>query len=287
MRRRSDARSSPSTYSIERKWRPRSRRCRRRGRRSGARPGARCAPRRGSARGAPSSLETRLREELERDGLAELQVVRAVDLAHAAAAEEADDAVAVAEHGVPARRRRGRASPRRRGGRRRRAASGRQLAPGPCPSRWGGAKASRRARHRQPAGRSRTGRNRKPRRCSGAKRVTSPSRWYLNGTRSGLRPRRVPGAGEAPRCAILRRSGGNAGTALWRRRSGSRSGLKRRSIANGPRRQPSERQTRHTQALSSVVEHYLDTVGVSSSILLAPTIRGLSRAAAVRQLEGA
>ncbi len=38
-------------------------------------------------------------QELERDRLAELQVVGAVDLAHAAAAEQPDDAVALGEHG--------------------------------------------------------------------------------------------------------------------------------------------------------------------------------------------
>ena len=37
------------------------------------------------------------RQELQGDGLAELEVVGAVDLAHAAAADEADDAVALAE----------------------------------------------------------------------------------------------------------------------------------------------------------------------------------------------
>ena len=39
-----------------------------------------------------------LRQELESDGLAELQVVGAIDLAHAAAAQQADDAVAAGEH---------------------------------------------------------------------------------------------------------------------------------------------------------------------------------------------
>ena len=37
------------------------------------------------------------RQELQRDGLAELQVVGAVDLAHAAFAEQADHAIAVGE----------------------------------------------------------------------------------------------------------------------------------------------------------------------------------------------
>ena len=40
------------------------------------------------------------RQELQRDRLAELQVVGAVDLAHAAAAQAADDAVAAAEEGA-------------------------------------------------------------------------------------------------------------------------------------------------------------------------------------------
>ena len=43
-------------------------------------------------------VRDRLRQELQGDGLAELQVVGAVDLAHPALAEEADDAVALAEH---------------------------------------------------------------------------------------------------------------------------------------------------------------------------------------------
>ena len=46
----------------------------------------------------PGRLRGELRrQELQRDGLAELQVVGAVDLAHAAAADEADDAVALGE----------------------------------------------------------------------------------------------------------------------------------------------------------------------------------------------
>ena len=40
------------------------------------------------------------RQELQRDRLTELQIVGAVDLAHAAAAEAADDAVAAAEEGA-------------------------------------------------------------------------------------------------------------------------------------------------------------------------------------------
>ena len=43
------------------------------------------------------SRSTSRGQELERDRLAELQVVGAVDLAHAAAAEQADDAIAAAE----------------------------------------------------------------------------------------------------------------------------------------------------------------------------------------------
>ena len=43
-------------------------------------------------------------QELERDRLAELQVVGAIDLAHAAAAEPADDAVAAAEEWPGAKR---------------------------------------------------------------------------------------------------------------------------------------------------------------------------------------
>jgi hypothetical protein len=44
------------------------------------------------------------REEFERDGLVELEVVRAVDLAHAALAQEADDAVARAEASAGSKR---------------------------------------------------------------------------------------------------------------------------------------------------------------------------------------
>ena len=40
------------------------------------------------------------RQKLERDRLPELQVVGAVDLAHAAAAEASNDAVASAEYGA-------------------------------------------------------------------------------------------------------------------------------------------------------------------------------------------
>ena len=45
-----------------------------------------------------------LRKELQRDGLPELEVVGAVDLAHAALAEKAHDAVALAEHGAGRKR---------------------------------------------------------------------------------------------------------------------------------------------------------------------------------------
>ena len=105
----------------------RSRRCRRRGRRSGARPAGRCGPRRRSARGGPCPIGQMPRQELQRHGLAELQIVGAVDLAHAAAAEQADDPVALGEDRAgretagldrvgrrePADFRRGRRAPRR------------------------------------------------------------------------------------------------------------------------------------------------------------------------------
>jgi hypothetical protein len=39
-------------------------------------------------------------QELQRDRLSELEVIRAVDLAHASASEPADDAVAAAEDGT-------------------------------------------------------------------------------------------------------------------------------------------------------------------------------------------
>jgi hypothetical protein len=52
----------------------------------------------------------RFGQELQGDGLAQPQVVRAIDLAHTAAAEQGDDAVAVREQraGHEAGRRRGR-----------------------------------------------------------------------------------------------------------------------------------------------------------------------------------
>ena len=44
------------------------------------------------------------RQELQRDRLAELQIVGAIDLAHAAAAQPSDDAVAAAEKGSGGKR---------------------------------------------------------------------------------------------------------------------------------------------------------------------------------------
>ena len=41
---------------------------------------------------------TSLRQELERDRLSELQVFGSIDFAHAAAAQQADDAVAAGQH---------------------------------------------------------------------------------------------------------------------------------------------------------------------------------------------
>ncbi len=90
------------------------RRCRRRGRRWGARPGGRSAPRRGTGRAAAGSSATAARQELQRDGLPEREVVGAVDLAHAAAAEEADDAVALGQQGAGGDRLARRPGPRRR-----------------------------------------------------------------------------------------------------------------------------------------------------------------------------
>ena len=96
MRFSSAARSSPSTYSIDRRARRAPRRCRRRGTRWDARAAApaalRCAA--ADARARPTAAP----EEFERHRLAELEVVRAVDLAHAAAAERRDDPEAVGEH---------------------------------------------------------------------------------------------------------------------------------------------------------------------------------------------
>ncbi len=100
MRRSSDARSSPSTYSIERKWRRSAvvadRRTR--GRRWDASRAATAALRSRNRSSRSGSCSTVARQELQRDRLAELQVVGAIDLAHAAAAEQADHAVAAGEH---------------------------------------------------------------------------------------------------------------------------------------------------------------------------------------------
>ena len=105
MRRSSEPRSSPSTYSMDRKrwpstsptswtrqtagwvtWRAMRTSLKKRSRRS-------------------ASSCSGLGQELQRDRLPELQVVGAVDLAHAAAPDEADDAVALDEEraGVEAR----------------------------------------------------------------------------------------------------------------------------------------------------------------------------------------
>ena len=64
-------------------------------RRSGAKPGARGAARRGSG-GGILVLGKRRRQQFQRDRLAEFEVIGAVDLAHAAAPEQCDDAVAAA-----------------------------------------------------------------------------------------------------------------------------------------------------------------------------------------------
>ena len=67
----------------------RRRRCRRCGRRCDARWCARCALRCGTARARPGSRSEIVGQELQRDGLSELEVVGAVDLAHAAACRAA------------------------------------------------------------------------------------------------------------------------------------------------------------------------------------------------------
>ncbi len=100
MRRSSDARSSPSTYSIDRKCRPSispmsytrhtlgcdtCRAMRTSLRKRASARGRSCAPR---------------REELQRHRLAELEVVGAVHLAHAAAAEQAENPVAARQRGA-------------------------------------------------------------------------------------------------------------------------------------------------------------------------------------------
>src|SRR5450759_1672194 len=64
-------------------------------------------------------------------------------------------------------------------------------------------------------------------------RVTFVRKWYLNRAR-GTPGKRFGDGRNAARYAILRRSGRNAGNALWRRRSGSRSGLTRRSCERPP-----------------------------------------------------
>ena len=92
--RRSERREVLAVHVLHREERSgrRLRRCRRRGRRSDARPAARSAPRCETARAAPDRRRSSVGQELERDWLAEPQIVGAVDLAHAAAPEQADNA---------------------------------------------------------------------------------------------------------------------------------------------------------------------------------------------------
>ena len=52
------------------------------------------------ARQPVGAMRDLLRQELERDGLSELQVFSSIDFAHAAAAQQADDAVAAGQHGA-------------------------------------------------------------------------------------------------------------------------------------------------------------------------------------------
>ncbi|MDA2936778.1 hypothetical protein MYX75_00740 [Acidobacteria bacterium AH-259-A15] len=58
------------------------------------------SPLRSTSRAQNHSRGPRLRQELQRHGLAELEVVGAVDLAHPAAAEEPDHPVAPGQHGA-------------------------------------------------------------------------------------------------------------------------------------------------------------------------------------------
>ncbi len=98
MRRSRDARSSPSTYSIDRKWRP------------SASPDVvhaadvgmrdlprRCAPPRRTGRAAPCPRDSAIGQKLQRHRLAQLQVIGPIDLSHAAAPEQADDPVALGQ----------------------------------------------------------------------------------------------------------------------------------------------------------------------------------------------
>ena len=71
-------------------------------RRSCARPGARCAARCGTARAALSSAADAFGQELQRDRLIEREIVGAVHFAHAAAAEQRDQAVAAGDDGARA-----------------------------------------------------------------------------------------------------------------------------------------------------------------------------------------
>ena len=100
MRRSSEARSSPSMYSMVRKRRP---------------PrfaeiveaddvlvrdlARRCAARCGTAPACCGSPPTPFGQELQRDRLIERQVVGAIDLAHAAATEQRDQAIAAGDDG--------------------------------------------------------------------------------------------------------------------------------------------------------------------------------------------
>ena len=62
--------------------------------RPGGRSGLRCE----TARAAPRSRIERRRQELQRHRLTEPQIVGAIDFAHAAAAEQADDPIAAVEN---------------------------------------------------------------------------------------------------------------------------------------------------------------------------------------------
>ena len=97
MRRSSDPRSSPSTYSIERKYSPSISPRSYTRQTFGMRHLARDADLVAKAFERLLVVRDGFRQELERDRLVEDEVVGAVDLAHPAFAEHGDDAVAAAE----------------------------------------------------------------------------------------------------------------------------------------------------------------------------------------------
>ncbi len=96
--RRSERREVLAVHVLHRQERMarRLRRCRTRGRRSGARPAAPSGPRCETARAGPARHAS-VGQKLQRDGLPEPEIVSAIDLAHAAFAEQSDNPISAVE----------------------------------------------------------------------------------------------------------------------------------------------------------------------------------------------